>query len=328
MTVGISWGQETNSTVSEIDVIKAELLQEASRKRDSEQYKPIWQGDLDALQKQLNEQMAQNARLSIEQRELESEIARLEVEVKDKEKINEELAAKVGSLKELADEKAWSMKVSAHEHEAQKQMSLKNNELQTYDTKIKYLENKIAVARLKLRLMGVTDNSDELLALQEERDLLEAKIVSQTEREKELMAKILQIKDEKKELDPGVAALRNEIEELSRQIAELEDKQNSMTDRSGFTVKEQVEILTKQKEDMAAENERLLAKIHNYQKSEKLGIGNQRIKELVESISAVDAANIQLNNEIGYLRENIAILRTRVKKMEFHAEKLKAMKGQ
>lgn len=328
MAAGISWGQETNSTILEIDAVKAELLQEGSKRRSSEGYQPKWQGDLDVLHKQLNEHMAQNARLSIEHRELENEIARLEVEVRDKEKVNEELAAKVGGLKELADEKAWSVKVSDQEHEAQKQMSLKNHELQSYDTKIKYLENKIAVARLKLRLMGVEDNSDELLVLQEERDLLEAKILIQTEREKELMSKILQIKDEKKELDPGVAALRNEIEELSRQIAELEDKQRSMTDKSGFTVREQVEILTKQKEDMAAENERLVAKIHNYQKSEKLGIGNQRIKELVESISAVDAANIQINEEIGYLRENIAILRTRVKKVEFHAEKLKAMKGQ
>ncbi len=78
---------------------------------------------------------------------------------------------------------------------------------------------------------------------------------------------------------------------------------------------------------MASENERLLAKIHEYQKSEKLGIDNARVKELVEQISAVDAANIQLNEEIGYLRENIAILRTRVKRMEYQADKLKAMKG-
>lgn len=327
MFVGVSWGQQTNSVASEIEEIKAELMQEASKRRELEEYQPIWQGDLEALQQQVNDLMAQNARLSIEQRELENELPKLEAEVNEKEKINKELAAKVGVLKELSDDKAWDAKVFAQDRQAQERLSIKNNELMRYDDKIKYLEQKISVARSKLKMMGVNDVSDQLLALQEERDILEAKILSQSQHEKELMQKILQIKSEKTQLDPDVAALRNEIEELSREIAGLEDKQRSMTGKSGFTVKEQVEILSKQKEDMASENERLLAKIHEYQKSEKLGIDNARVKELVEQISAVDAANIQLNEEIGYLRENIAILRTRVKKMEYQADKLKAMKG-
>lgn len=326
--VGISWAQQTNSIASEIEEVKAELLQEASKRREREEYHPIWQGNLEALQQQVNDLMAQNARLSIQQRELESELPKLETEVNEKEKINQDLSIKVNGLKELSDEKVWDAKVSAQDREALKRLSIKNNELMEYDAKIKYLEQKISVARSKLRLMGVNDVSDQLLALQEERDLLEAKLLSQSQHEKELMQKILQIKSEKTQLDPNVAALRNEIEELSREIAGLEDKQRSIAGKSGFTVKEQIEILTKQKEDLSSENDRLLAKIHEYQKSEKLGIDNKRVKELVEQISAVDAANIQLNEEIGYLRENIAILRTRVKRMEYQADKLKAMKGQ
>ncbi len=227
--VGISWGQETNSVASEIAEIKAELMQEASKRRDREEYQPLWQGDLEALQKQVNDLMAQNARLSIQQRELESELPKLEAEVNEKEKINQELSAKVGGLKELSDEKVWDAKVSAQDREARERLGIKNNELMGYDAKIKYLEQKISVARSKLKLMGINDVSDQLLALQEERDILEAKILSQSQNEKELMQKILQIKSEKTQLDPNVAALRNEIEELSREIAGLEDIQRSMT---------------------------------------------------------------------------------------------------
>lgn len=327
MFVGISWGQETNSILNEIEEIKAELLQEASKRREREEYQPLWQGDFEALQKQVKDLMVNNSRLSIQQRELENELSGLEAEVNSNEKINRELSAQIDEFKELSDQKVWDAKVSAQEKQFQERLGLKNNDLLGLDAKIRYLEQKIFLARSKLRMMGVDDVSDKLLALQEERDILEAKILSQTQYEKELMQKILQVKSGKVQLDPDVAELRNEIGELSREIAELEDKQRSITDISGFTAKEQVEILTRQKEDMAAENERLIAKIHEYQKSEKLGIGNKRIKELVEQISAVDAANIKLNEEIEYLRENIAILRTRVKKMEYQADKLKAMKG-
>lgn len=322
-----SWGEQTKGIPPEAEEVKVELMQEASRLRDRDLYEPAWQENFEILHKQVNDQMAQNARLNIQQKEMEKEIARLQTEVEEKEKIGRELSVQVAELKVLADDKAWETKTSERERFFQQQMAVKNNELQTLQQKISFLDDKTAVVRSKLRMMGVKDNADELLAIQQERDLLEAKLLSQSQREKELMQKILQTKSERKGLDPAVATLRSEMEELSRQIAELEDKQKSVVGPSGFTLKEQVEILIKQKEDMAAENERLLGKIQSYQKNQKLGIENQRIKELVESISAVDAANIRLNEEIGLLRENIAILRTRVKKMEYQAEKLRAMKG-
>ena len=59
-----------------------------------------------------------------------------------------------------------------------------------------------------------------------------------------------------------------------------------------------------------------------------MGIENQRIKDLVEATSAVDTANSELTEAISYLRENVAILKTRVKKLEYQSEALKAIKGQ
>lgn len=71
---------------------------------------------------------------------------------------------------------------------------------------------------------------------------------------------------------------------------------------------------------MAIDNAQLKAKIDKYKKDQKMGIENHRIKNLVEAISAVDAANSGLTDEIGYLRENIAILKNRVKRLNRQAE--------
>ena len=58
-----------------------------------------------------------------------------------------------------------------------------------------------------------------------------------------------------------------------------------------------------------------------------MGIENKRVKDLVEAISAVDAANNDLNEEIKNLNENIIILKMRVKKLEYKDESMRAIRG-
>jgi cell division protein FtsB len=57
-----------------------------------------------------------------------------------------------------------------------------------------------------------------------------------------------------------------------------------------------------------------------------MGIANQRIKALVDEMSSIDLQNNQLREEIGALKENIAILRSHVKKLEYQTDAINAMK--
>ena len=323
----LCWAEEKVSSNAEIERVKAELFQEAAEDQEKEEYQPVWQKDFEALQRQAHDAMAQNMRLNIEHKLLEKETIKLRQEIKDRQKKNQDLRKKVDDLKELSNEKAWKAKVLAQERRSQEDLDIKNKELQEHERKIKFLEQKIVVARLKLKLMGVEDHSDKLLSLQEERDILEAKIASQTEKEKSLMEKITQVKNENKPLDPAVAGLRSEIDALRKEISGLERLHNGMIGKSGLTPQEQIKILTEQKANIETENSNLKAKVDKYRNSQKMGIENQQIKDLVEATSAVDTANGELTEEINYLRENVAILKVRVKKLEYQAEALKAIKG-
>jgi hypothetical protein len=227
----------------------------------------------------------------------------------------------------MLDEKRWKAKIASTEQQAKEAIAGKNKELEDYERNIKSLEQKIAVARLKLKLVGVEDYSDKLLAMQEERDILEAKIVAQREKEKILAAKVQEIKDGNKTLDPAVAGLRSEIDLLRKEIDGLQRLESGVVGKSGLTPQEQIRVLTDQKSNLLTENSNLQAKINKYTDSQKMGIENKRIKDLIEAMSAVDAANSELNEEINYLKENVAILKVRVKKLEYQAEALNAIKG-
>ena len=169
----LCWAQEKGSLVPEVEQVKAELLQEASEDRNKDEYQPTWQKDFETLQRQAQDAMAQNIRLNIEYKLLEKETVKLSKEVKDRQEKNQDFRKKVGELKDLSNAGAWKAKVLAQERQFQNDLDIKNKELRERDSKIKFLEQKIAVARLKLRLMGVEDHSDKLLSLQEERDTLE-----------------------------------------------------------------------------------------------------------------------------------------------------------
>lgn len=323
---GTSWAQKDSSQLSEVEQVKAELLQDAAQITAAEAYQPKWQEDFRALQLQANDLMARNLKLNIEQKTLQNEIMKLEIELQEKQEKNQEVRGKIEEQKSLMDEKAWKAKTAAWERQYQDEMDAKNSELKEYQSKLTYLEQIIEVARLKLKLMGIEDNSDKLLAVQEQRDVLEAQIISQAEREKKLTLDIGRVKDERKPIDPAVAVLRDEIDILRKEIVNLENKNKSIMGQSGPTPEEQIKILTKQQADMIIDNSQFKAKIDKYKSDKKMGIDNSRIKQLVEAISAVDTANNNLNEEISYLRENIAILKNRVKKLNYQAESMNAIK--
>ena len=143
------WAEEAVSPVSEVEQVKAELLQEASEERRKEEYQPKWQKDFEVMQRQANDAMAQNIKLNLEHKRLEEETIRLGQEVKERQEKNQDLKSKVGELKDLSNDKVWKTKVLAQERRSQDELDTKNKELQEHEGKIKFLEQKIAVARFK-----------------------------------------------------------------------------------------------------------------------------------------------------------------------------------
>ena len=323
----LSSAQGQGASVSEIEQVKAELLQRVVENQKKQEYKPKWQEDFEVMQVQANDSVARNIRLNIEYKLLEKEALRLQDEVKERHDKNRDLRKKTDQQQEMLDEKRWKAKIASTQQQAQEAIAGKNKELEDYERNIKSLEQKIAVARLKLKLMGVVDYSDKLLAMQEERDVLEATIVAQTEKEKILASKVQKIKDGNKTLDPVVAGLRAEIGLLRKDIDGLERQGSGMVGKSGPTPQEQIRILTEQKSNLLTENSNLQDKINKYTDSKKMGIENKQIKDLIEAMAAVDEANSELNEEINYLKENVTILKVRVKKLEYQAEALDAIKG-
>lgn len=318
---------QNKPTLSEVEQIKQELYQQVIENERRYNYEPQWQNDFEMLQLEANGYMAQNLKLDTESKLLEQEELKLKAAIKEESSKNQELRKKLGAQLEVLDEQKWKGKVKDEERRLQESIASKSKELKEYERDIKSLEQSIGVTRMKLKLMGIEDHSDQLLALQHERDIIEAQIVGQTEQEKELAAKIAEFKSGHKTLDPTVAALRTEIEALRQEISDLELKQESMVSKSGPTPTEQVRILTEQKDNIVAENDRLKGRIEKYKSEQKMGIDNKKTKDLIEAISAVDAANNELNEEISHLKENIIILKVRIKKLEYQADSLKAMKS-
>jgi chromosome segregation ATPase len=319
--------QEQGPPVSEIEQVKAELLRKVVENQKKQVYKPKWQEDFEAMQLQVNDAMAQDIKLNIEHKILEKEALRLKSEVQDKYERYQKLKKNTDEQREMLDEKKWKAKIASQEQEFQEAIAERNKKLEGYERRIKSLEQKITVARLKLKLKGINDDSDKLLAMQQERDVLEAEIIGQSDKEKILAEKIQKINDENKTLDPAVAGIRSEIDVLRSEIEEKQRKQDAMIGTSGPTPQEQIRILEYQKANLITENDSLKAKIDQYRDSQKMGIENKQIKDLIEAMSAVDTANNELNEEINYLKENIVILKVRVKKLEYQAEALKALKG-
>lgn len=319
--------QEKGPAVSEIEQVKAELMQKVVENQKKQEYRPKWQEDFKTMQMQANDSMAKNIKLDVEYKLLKKEELKLQSEVKERHDKNQDLSRKASEQQEMLDENKWNAKTASQARQFQESIAGKNKELEDYERKIQFLEQKIAVARLKLKLMGVEDYSDKLLAMQEERDLLEARIVSQTDKEKNLAVKIQEIKGGNKTLDPAVAGVRADIDSLRKEIDGLQRQERGMVGKSGPTPQEQIKILTDQKSDLLTENSNLKAKINKYTNSQKMGIENKRIKDLIEAMSAVDTANSGLDDEISYLKENIAILKVRVKKLEYQSEALDAIKG-
>lgn len=318
---------QNETTLSDVEQVKAELYQQASENRKRQEYNPQWQKDFEDLQLKVNEEMARNMRLNIEQKLLAKEEVRLKKELTERQALNLDLKTKLQEQEYLQDEQKWKADQASQEREYQALILEKNQALKVSQREIRSLEDKITVTQLKLKLMGVEDYSERLLAIQKERDWLEAQIISQQEKEKDLSAKIKEVKDSGKKMDPAVAQLKTQIDALREDLRQLEKKQNAMIGKSGPTPQENIEILTKQKEDLVEENNRIKAKIDKYKTSEKMGIENKRIKDLVEAISAVDSANNELSQEAKYLSENIIILKMRIKKLEYRQESMESIRG-
>jgi hypothetical protein len=79
----LSWAQERGASVSEIEQVKAELLQQVVENQKKQEYRPKWQEDFEAMQVQANDSMAQNTRLNIEYKLLEKEAIRIRISEKE-----------------------------------------------------------------------------------------------------------------------------------------------------------------------------------------------------------------------------------------------------
>lgn len=311
---------------SKAEAVKAELFKEVNIDTSYESYKPQWQKGFDAMRMKSNEEMARSLKLSIEQKDLERQIEKLSREYETSQNNNQELQTKIEGQEGITDDKKWKAKTAETERILKDEQAAKNKELAQSRKDMKLLQDKIDVIRLKLKMMGVEDLSDARFALQQERNFLEAKIITNDEKLKDLSEKIDAIKSRGLNLDPKVAQAKAEIESLRKDLGQLEDQQKALTGASGLSLADTIEVLRRQKIDVQKSSDEVKAKVLKYRSSQKMGIENNQIKKLVEAISAVDSANMALNDEISDLTENITILKVRIKRMEYKTETVKALK--
>ncbi|MBL8012928.1 MAG: hypothetical protein JNN05_03690 [Candidatus Omnitrophica bacterium] len=312
---------------TQVQEVKEELFKEVSIEGRREPYKPQWQKDFDAMRLKSNEEMARSLKLSIEQKKLELAIEKLTSEYVASQSRKQDLQIKISAQQELLDEKKWKASVGRKEGAFKNAQVQRDNELAQCRKDIQLLQDKIDVTRLKLKMMGIEDLSDARLALQQERNILEAKIIGNEEKLRDLSAKILAIKSRGMKLDPRVEQVKKEIESSRTDLRQMEEQQKELKGTSGVSLEDTIEILRRQKIDVQKSTDEVKGKVLKYRKSQKMGIENNRIKKLIESISAVDAANSALNDEISNLTENITILKVRIKRLEYKNEAMKALKG-
>ena len=317
-------------TAAEVQQVKADLAAQVSASQ-RETYVPTWQKDFNNLHIQAAALLEENARLSRENGSFQAELARLQKEIEEQENKNRSLREDVDIKKELLSGKSRKKDIHAQQ-QLQKRIADKNEKLAQYNRKIDIVDRKIALGKMKLKTLDTNDDTDQILVIEEELDRDHAELAENDHRVAELKEEIEHLSVDDKELNPAVLNLKEEIDTLQLDVAALE-KRGPTGDVVApapvvaLNVEEKISDLTKKKETLQADLQEIQEKMTKIKNSQEMGIVNKRVKDLVETISEIDAENEQMREGIKYLQENIVILKSHVKKLEYQSEAVNSMKG-
>jgi chromosome segregation ATPase len=311
------------SNPDEVKKVRAEMDAQYEKWADEqrEQYLPKWDEHVTDMNLLAERLVAENDRLAREQQSLLEEWKVVEADLQKQKNANADLRAEISRKKDLMDDKRWKEKAAGQVKALQQELDDKNKELQELDRQAGSLGKKIQLGQLKLASLGVDVSPiDARLKGEEEITQLRSKLSETGDRERVLKYKLEQFKDQ--DLDPKVAALRDEIDGLNKKIAEAQTAGR----KPQADPQAELHALEQKKADLEQETGRLKQELDKIEKAQAMGIANQRIKALVDDMSAVDVQNNQLREEIAMLKENIAILKGHVKKLEYQADAINAMK--
>jgi len=313
--------------IKDVEQVKADLEARVLASR-REAYTPAWQNDFNDLHIQSAALLQENGRLSQEHQSLQDEFMRLQKEIEEQENKNRSLQEDVDGKKALRDGKLHKKNVDTQQ-QRQKELNDRNAELVEYNRKIDLVEKKIALGRMKLKSLDVDGNADQTMQIQEELDRGNAELEENNNRATALKEKLEKFSADEKELNPAVLNLKEEIDALRLEIAALEnlDRTSRPSVSAAVSAEEKINALTQKKADLQADLKVIQARMTKIKNSEEMGIANQRVKKLVGTISEVDAENERLREEARYLQENIVILKSHVKKLEYQADAINSMKG-
>ncbi len=310
---------------AEIQKVKKELdaRYEAWAEERRENYAPGWDDKIQDVQIRANGLLIENERLAREQQSLLIEYKRIEADIKAQKDANEELREKIDAKQTLLEDKRWKEKANFQLKEWQKALDEKTKELESYNRQLSSLDKKTELGRLKLISLGVDIKPiEEKLEAANEIERLREQIAETDDREKVLRYKLERLAKSDTPLDPKVAAIKSEIDALNEKIA----KARKPGDQAPQT-EDELTALTRQQEELKQENARLKTALDKIEHDQTMGIANQRIKDIVDEMSEVDRQNNELKEEMEALKENITILKSHVKKLEYQAEAINAMKG-
>jgi chromosome segregation ATPase len=309
----------------EVQKVKKELdaRYEAWSEERRENYAPGWDDKIQDVQIRANGLLIENERLAREQQALLAEYKRLEADLQAQKSANEALREKIDAKRTLLEDKRWKEKANAQLKEWQKTLDEKAKELESYNRQLSSLDKKTELGRLKLISLGVDVKPiEEKLEAANEIERLREQIAEADDRERVLRYKLEQMIKSDKPLDPKVAALKDEIDTLNAKIGKAE-----RSDAQASQPEDELTVLLRKKEELQKENARLQAALEKIEHDQTMGIANQRIKDIVDEMSEVDRQNNELKEEMEALKENIIILRSHVKRLEYQTEAVNAMKG-
>jgi chromosome segregation ATPase len=286
-------------------------------------YSPRWEGQFDDITLRANMLVEENGRLAREQEALVQEWQKVKAELDEQKNANQVLETEISRKKYLMDNKRWKQEADAELKALQQQADQRNKELEGYDRQLSSLDKKIQLGKLKLGSLGVDYTAiDQRLKALEDVEGMRARLNEADDRQKVLTSQLERLKASGP-IDPAVVALKEEVDALKLKIAEAQ-KGGA---KEKITPQSELAALTGQKEMLQKEIERLKAAVDKIEHAQDMGIANQRVKALVEEMSAIDLQNNDLKEEMDVLKENIAILKQQVKKLEYQADSINAMKG-
>ena len=317
-----------SASSDEVAKVKADLEAQYETWADERRknYVPKWDDHLGDLGIKANALVVENERLSHDEQSLKDEWKALSEEIEKQRSINQGFQAQIDGKKNLMEDKNWKQNAGGQLKQWERKLDNGNKELEDYNRQISSLDKKIKLGKLKLASLGVDYGPiGEQLKAEEDAINLRSELDQAADREKVLKYKRDQYKAAETAIDPKVAALKNEIDVLNIQIRDARDGGKKPAVKED--PRQQIEALKSKKEELLKDIENLKVSLEKIEHAQDMGIANQRVKALVDEMSTIEMENSQIQDEMGILKENITILKNHVKKLEYQAESINALKG-